>query len=87
MKVKNKITGAEGQSSTFNPHALAEIIVYFSDGDCSSEFLRDYDVYLASRNRWVDMSDALQERMLIPDNYNLRFQEPVDENEKKKGWY
>lgn len=87
MKVKNKITGAEGQSDSFNPHALAEIIVYFPNGDCSSEFIRDYDVYLARRNRWADMSDMLQERMLIPDNHNIHFGEPVDEAEEKRGWY
>lgn len=35
----------------------------------------------------VDMSDALPEGLIIPDNYNIHFREPVDENEKIRVWY
>lgn len=87
MKVRKKTTRREGKSNSFNPHAYAEIIVYFTDGDCSSEFIKDYDAYLKSEGKWVDMSDAFQEGLIIPDNYNMHFREPIDEEEKKRGWY
>ena len=87
MNVKNKTTGTEGRSNCFNPNAYAEIIVYFLDGDCSSEFVKDYDVYLENGRTWADMSEALQEGLIIPDNHNIHFREPIDEDEKKKGWY
>jgi len=87
MKVKNKITGEEGRSNCFNPNAYAEIIVYFLDGDCSSEFVKDYDVYLENRGIWADMSGALREGLVIPDNYNIHFREPADEGERERGWY
>lgn len=84
MKVRKKITAAEGMSDCFNAHACGEIIVYFADGECSSEFVEDYDVYLESRKVWVDMSDALREGLIIPDNHNIHFREPVNEGEKIK---
>lgn len=87
MTVKNKKTGIKGSSSTFNIHALAEIIVWFSDGECSSEYIKDYDVYLKKTKTWHDMQDAFQKKLIIPDNFNRAFREPVDEIEKERGWY
>lgn len=87
MKVRNKKNMKEGYSDTFNTHALSEIIVAFSDGDCSSEYIKDYDVYLENRQIWLDMQEAFREKLIIPDNYNTSFREPVDEAEREKGWY
>lgn len=86
MIVKNKKTGTKGHSDTFNVHALSEIIVTFPD-NYSSEYIADYDVYLESRQAWYDMQDAFREKLIIPDNYNTRFREPVNAAEQEKGWY
>ncbi len=87
MLVRNKATKAEGQSNRFNNAAYAEIIVYFLDGDCSSEPVACYDVYLKSSGTWVDMEDALAQSLIIPDQYDIQFREPADELEKQRGWY
>lgn len=87
MLVRNKATKTEGQSSSFNNAAYAEIIVYFLDGDCSSEPVACYDVYLKSSGTWVDMADALAQNLIIPDQYDIQFREPADEQEKQRGWY
>lgn len=44
MKIINKKTGTAGYSNEFNIHGIGEIIVYYEKGDCSSEFIRDYNV-------------------------------------------
>lgn len=85
MKVRNKKTGTIGQSSTFNTHALAEIIVYTDD--CTSDFIRDYDVFIESIGEWVDMHEAFDKKLIITDNYNTNFREPLNEAEKERGWY
>ena len=87
MKVRNRQNKTEGYSSTFNTHACSEIVVYFPDGDCSSEFIADYDVYLESTQIWMDMQEAFREKLIIPDNYNTAFREPVNKAERDKGWY
>lgn len=87
MVVKNKKTGTRGHSSTFNVHGLSEIIVIFPDDNYSSEYIADYDVYLESRQEWHDMQDAFREKLIIPDNYNTGFREPVNAAEQERGWY
>lgn len=85
MKVKNKKTGTIGQSSTFNTHALDEIIVYTDD--CTSDFISDYDVFIESIGEWVDMHEAFGKKLIITDNYNTEFREPLNKKEKERGWY
>lgn len=75
MKVRNKKTGALGTSSTFNTHAIGEIIVCFDDGDCESEFVRDYEVLLESSQEWIDMQSAFIAGCLVTDNLNTCFYE------------
>lgn len=87
MKVRNKANGSEGYSNTFNVHALSEIIVCFLDSDCSSEFISDYEVYLESKQEYMDMLQAFKEKLIITDNYNTNFREPKDDQERERGWY
>lgn len=87
MKVKNKKAGSIGYSGKFNTHGLGEMIVYYEDGDCSSEFIRDYDVFIESEDKWMDMGEAFQQNLIIPDNYNVDFREPLNAEEKERGWY
>ncbi len=87
MKVKNKNTGALGYSGKLNTHGLGEMIVYYEEGDCSSEYIKDYDAFIESENEWIDMGEAFQQNLIITDNYNVDFREPVNADEKKRGWY
>lgn len=88
MKLRNKnrpeITG---YSDGFNTHSLSEIIVYFEDGDASSEYISDYEVFLEKTNEWKDMKMAFANRDIIPDNYNTTFSEPTTEEERERGWF
>lgn len=87
MKVKNKHNGAVGFSVEFNTHGMSEIIVGFIEGDCSSEYIRDYDVYLDSTGTWKDMNQAFKDRDIIPNNYNTGFREAESELEMMKGYF
>lgn len=86
MKVKNKTTSTIGYSNKFNIHAISEIIVTFKEGDCSSEFISDYEVQLKT-GEFKDMSTAFKDKDLISDNYNTEFREPINTEEFKRGWY
>jgi len=87
MKVRNKKHGHLGNSTNFNVHGLSEIIVYFDDDSCDSEFIHDYDVYIESTGEWMDMCEAFRMSLVIPDNYNTWFKEPDNETEKERGWF
>lgn len=76
-----------GYSSKFNIHAMSEIIICFDDGDCNSDFIDDYDVYLESSKRWESMKEAFRNKDIIIDNYNSEFREPHNEAERGRGWY
>lgn len=83
-KDKPEITG---YSDDFNEHSLNEIIVYFEDGDASSEYIRDYEVFLEKTSEWKDMNTAFDNRDLIPNNYNTAFSEPKTEEDRERGYY
>ena len=69
MRVRNKVTGTLGDSSHFNVHSLNEIIVRFDEGDCSSEFIRDYDVQLSETGEWKDLRTEFKAMVVIPKRY------------------
>lgn len=85
MKVRNKKTGDIGSSGTFNTHGIGEMIVYFDDGDCASEFIHDYDIQLEDGS-WKDLSKAFEDHDVIIDNYNTRFFFPSNEEDMKRGY-
>ena len=87
MKVRNIKTQALGYSSEFNIHSLDEIIVYFEDGDCSSEFISDYEAYLSLTSGWVNMNEAFESQYIIINNENTNFREPYNDHERERGWY
>lgn len=84
MKDKPEITG---WSSSFNTHALSEIIVSYPEGDMSSEYIRDYEVFLGKTQEWKDMKEAFANKDLISDNYNTSFSEPATEEDRERGYY
>jgi hypothetical protein len=87
MRVRNKTKGYLGHSTDFNIHAMSEIIIYFDEGDCSSEFIKDYYVYIESIGEWMDMHEAFDKKYIITDNYNTCFAEPSNETEKERGYF
>lgn len=84
MRIRFKSNGIEGNSSDFNIHALAEVLVYFDEGDADSVFIRDLDVLLESG--WKDMNQAFKDRDLIVDNYNTCFFPPQNKEDKERGF-
>ncbi len=73
-----------GDSSEFNVHALAEVIVTFPDGERDSVFIRDLEVMLPTG--WHDMNESFGDGSLIRDNYNTCFFPPANEAERKQGY-
>lgn len=86
MQVRSKKSGSLGEATDFNVHGLSEIVVYFLAGDCSSDFIRDYDVQLTS-GEWKDMRQAFRDRDLIPNDLNTSFRESRSDIERVQGWY
>lgn len=89
MKIRKKsnhlITGV---ATGFNVRGLGEIIIsYDNEGGMDSDYICDYDVFLPSINGWKAMDEAFKDRDLIPDNYNTRFREPKNDEERQRGWY
>lgn len=84
MKIRYKKTGSEGHASSFNTHALAEVLVNFDDGGGDSAFISELDVLLPSG--WKDMKQAFTDHDLVTDNYNTCFFPPHDEMERERGW-
>jgi hypothetical protein len=86
-----RITGFAG---SFNTSALAEVILYFDDGDATSEEIKVLDVCLEhplassvyKEGAWVPLSAAFRSNDVICDNYNTRFFEPATEEDKARGW-
>lgn len=85
MKVMHK-KGYLGYSGNFNTSSLSEIVVYFEEGDCSSEFIKEYDVFIKAKNEWKDLGEAFKDRDIIVDNYNTRFFEPDNEEDRQRGY-
>jgi hypothetical protein len=86
MKLRHKETGHLGFSDEFNSLTASEIIVFFEDGSCSSEFSRDYEVRLQD-GTWKDLVAAFFYCDVIPDNYWTRFREAYTAEERSRGWY
>ena len=87
MRVRNKLTGTLGESSHFNVHSLNEITVQFDEGDCSSEFIRDYDVQLSETGEWKDLRTAFKEMDVVSNDMNTSFRESRSAEERQRGYY
>lgn len=71
MKLKHKVHGHIGYSSEFNMHGLGEMIVFFEEGDASSESISDYDVLID--DKWIDMNEAFKSGLLVEDEFGKHF--------------
>lgn len=86
MKLRHKKTLSPCYSGSFNTCALSEILVYFDEGDADSDFISEYDVWLEKKQEWKDLRLAFQQKDVIIDNYNTRFFEPANEEERQRGF-
>jgi len=79
--MRYKKSGVITYSSMFNIGGLFEVIT-----EDDSVFISDLDVYLEKKNKWKDLGQAFEDRDLIPDNLNVYFFEPENEEERKRGY-
>lgn len=83
-----------GFTDKWNTHGLGEVILFFDDGDATSEEVRLLDVLLEhpltssvyKEGAWVPLSAALKSNDVITDNYNVSLFEPKTEEDKVRGW-
>lgn len=81
MRIRYKKTGIEAAASTFNIYAIDEVLT----GD-DTVYISDLDVWLPLLNAWKDMSQAFTDHDLIIDDYNTRFFEPENDEERTRGY-
>lgn len=84
MRLRYKATGEECGFQGLNVYALSEVLT----GD-DSAFMRDLDVYLEKTNppSWKDLLQAFKDKDVIVDNRNTTFREPLNEQERARGYY
>lgn len=88
MKVRYKDNhDIVGYTNQFNLGGIGEVIVTFEDGDASSEYVSDLEIWLEHHQQWYPMSRAFQDKLLISDNYGRSFAEPKTGEERVRGWY
>jgi hypothetical protein len=87
MKLRSIKNHVECESTSFNIFSLSEIIIYYAGGDADSAPISDFVVFLESTRTWKYMPDAFGDRDLIPDGLNSHFREPVNDRERKNGYY
>jgi hypothetical protein len=87
MKLRTIKNHEECESSQFNIRSLNEIVVYYEDGDSDSAPTSNFDVFLESNQMWKYMPYAFGDRDLIADEFNTRFHEPMNDEERKQGYY
>lgn len=85
MKIREKKTGELGSSGRFNIHGMSDIVVDFDNGEMDSCFIGDFEVLL-SNGLWKDLSQAFRDKDIITDNYNTRFFEPKNEEDRERGY-
>ena len=86
MKVRGRTSEIIWFSNRFNIHGMSEIIVNHIEYGGDSAYIKDFDVYLESKQEWKDMSQAFKDHDLIVDNYNTLFFEPKTEEDKIRGY-
>lgn len=70
------------QASQLNTSALNEV----NTGD-DSAYIHDLEVWLPEKKEWKCLQQAFKDRDVITDNHNTRFDEPRNEEERKRGFF
>ena len=80
--IKNKeMVGTSNKFNTSSP--MCEVVVGWKD-DLSDEFASDLEVEI--KGEWIPLLDAFKQNLLITDNYNTKFFEPINDEEKERGY-
>ena len=86
MKVRGKASNIIWFSSRFNTHGLGEMIVQHEEYGADSVYIKDFDIFLKSKQEWQDMAQAFRDKDLITDNYNTVFFEPRTQEDRTRGY-
>ena len=86
MKVRGKASNIVWYSHQFNTHGIGEIIIQHPDYGADSDYGKDFDVFLESKQEWKDMAQAFKDHDLITDNYNSIFFEPKNQEDRRRGY-
>jgi len=93
MKVREKENhSVQFEASMFNVHGIGEILGYDETFGCDLFYIKDLEVLLENstcnmmNGIWKDMRQAFKDHDLITDNYNVRFFEPANEEDRKRGF-
>lgn len=70
-----------GFANEFNTYGMGEVIVYFDEGDATSEYIRELEVEV--NGEWIDMKQAFRDKILMSDNYDVRFGIPTDKDRER----
>lgn len=85
MRVKNKLSKREGFSSEYNVYSPFEIVVYYDNDNCDSDFISNFDVQLQD-DSWKDMKKALDDHDIITDSHVTCFFFPENAEDKVRGY-
>jgi hypothetical protein len=80
MRLRYKNDGTETDGSSFNLHAMAEVLT----GD-DKVSIKDLDVWV--NGTWKDMFQAFEDKDIIPDNHNTFFGEPKTPEDRERGYF
>jgi hypothetical protein len=89
VRLKDK-PQATGRASSFNVHAMFEIVMYFDGEDgfdgCDSVYGSDVEVFVTKLGAWKTLSQAMKDRDVITDNLNTEFFEPANDADRERGF-
>lgn len=81
--IKNpRITGTANRFNTGSP--AGEVIMGFDGGDMDSMFISELEVLI--KDKWIPLSQAFENHILIIDNFNTEFFEPMNDEERRMGY-
>lgn len=68
-------------SIPLNTHALCEVLT----GD-DSAFIKDLEVLMDGRSLWMSLSDAMRDRLILPNNENTHLCVPRTPEDVERGY-
>lgn len=72
-------------SNSFNLSSNSEIIFANEDFGYDSDFIEKFEVLI--NDNWVLLTDAFKNSDLITDNHNTRFCKPLNDEDRKRGYF
>ncbi len=85
MRVRNLETKQLGNSDSFygnDPHKIIVATPHWVGDDK----VENYEVYIHGSG-WINLANAFEQRLVIPDNYYNYFRESRSDIERQRGYY